>query len=238
MTVTKPDATVFDNADDSIATSRAELHTLATSFNTIADDYNAGLLTQSGDAIEDGINVEIEIESAGTKKLHAYGPSHYVKTYNFQTASGGGTTAGLNIPAHQIFSVINTTSGGTLTLTIPVGDIGDWKGSGLTTQRSPHPATGSQEYQPTAGGDLSYVAYLTLIGRDTNTFDATVLLKVNTNSGLQTLDTITLSASEERLYRITVMQDDRGFNADSSGQNFAFVNIEDLTTTATRIETP
>lgn len=44
MTVTKPDATVFDNADDSIATSRAELHTLATSFNTIADDYNAGNL--------------------------------------------------------------------------------------------------------------------------------------------------------------------------------------------------
>lgn len=44
MSVTKPDATVFDNADDSIATSRPELYTLATSFNTIADEYNAGTL--------------------------------------------------------------------------------------------------------------------------------------------------------------------------------------------------
>lgn len=47
-TVAKPDATVFDNADDSIATSRAELHTLATSFNTIADEYNAGTLGGGG----------------------------------------------------------------------------------------------------------------------------------------------------------------------------------------------
>lgn len=47
-TVTKPDATVFDNDADSIATSRPELFTLATSFNTIADEYNAGTLGGGG----------------------------------------------------------------------------------------------------------------------------------------------------------------------------------------------
>lgn len=48
MSVTKPDATVFDNDADSIATSRPELFTLATSFNTIADEYNAGTLGGGG----------------------------------------------------------------------------------------------------------------------------------------------------------------------------------------------
>lgn len=48
MAVTKPDATAFDNANDSIANSRAELYTMATSFNTIADEYNAGTLGGSG----------------------------------------------------------------------------------------------------------------------------------------------------------------------------------------------
>jgi hypothetical protein len=48
MPVTKPDATVFDNDADSIATSRPELFTLATSFNTIADEYNAGTLGGGG----------------------------------------------------------------------------------------------------------------------------------------------------------------------------------------------
>jgi len=44
MPVSKPDATKFDNANDSIAESRPELYTLVTSFNTIADEYNAGTL--------------------------------------------------------------------------------------------------------------------------------------------------------------------------------------------------
>lgn len=44
MSVTKPDANAFDSADDSIASAREELHTLVTSFNTIADEYNAGTL--------------------------------------------------------------------------------------------------------------------------------------------------------------------------------------------------
>lgn len=48
MPVSKPDATKFDNANDSIAESRAELYTLATSFNTIADEYNAGTLGGNG----------------------------------------------------------------------------------------------------------------------------------------------------------------------------------------------
>lgn len=44
MSVTKPDPTAFDSAEDSIASARPELETLVNSFNTIADDYNAGLL--------------------------------------------------------------------------------------------------------------------------------------------------------------------------------------------------
>lgn len=231
MTVTKPDATVFDNAEDSIATSRAELYTLATSFNTIADDYNAGLLTQTGDTVEDGINVEIEEQSAGTQTINAYGPSHYWKTGGFSTASASpGTPSTLKIPAHNLFTVFNTTSGGIMNLAIPVGDLGDWR----ISDRSPYPFGGKQQ---NLGGDTSYVAYVTLIGRATNTHDATVNFNVTTSTGSQTLLTETLSASEERLYRITVMQDNGQFNADSAGQNFAFVNIEDLTSTATRIET-
>jgi len=51
MSVTKPDANAFDSADDSIASAREELHTLVTSFNTIADEYNAGTLGGSAGAL-------------------------------------------------------------------------------------------------------------------------------------------------------------------------------------------
>lgn len=44
MSVTKPDATKFDADSDSISASRPELLTLVNSFNTIADEYNAGTL--------------------------------------------------------------------------------------------------------------------------------------------------------------------------------------------------
>lgn len=229
MAVTKPDATVFDNADDSIATSRAELHTLATSFNTIADDYNAGLLTQTGDTVDDGINVELETQSAGTQTIHAYGSSHYYKTGGFQTATLGGTTNTLKIPAHTVFEVICTTAGGIFNARIPTGDLLDWK----SEDRAPYPFGGNQQFN---GGHTSYVGYLTLAGRETNTQDATVNFIVTTSTGSQTLLTETLSPNEIRLYRITVMQDRA--NADSAGSDYAFVNIEDLTTTATRIETP
>lgn len=48
MSVTKPDATAFDSATDSIASARSELLTLVNSFNTIADDYNSGTLGGGG----------------------------------------------------------------------------------------------------------------------------------------------------------------------------------------------
>lgn len=43
MAVVKPDPNAFD-ANDKISAAQPELKTLVTSFNTIADDYNAGLL--------------------------------------------------------------------------------------------------------------------------------------------------------------------------------------------------
>ena len=71
MTVTKPDATVFDNADDSIATSRAELYTLATSFNTIADEYNAGTLGGVTEIVA-GNNITVtQPDSAGAFTISA-----------------------------------------------------------------------------------------------------------------------------------------------------------------------
>lgn len=50
-TLSKPDASKFDADNDSIATSRSELYTLATNFNLLADEYNAGNLGGIGDAI-------------------------------------------------------------------------------------------------------------------------------------------------------------------------------------------
>ncbi|WKW35140.1 hypothetical protein [Phage DSL-LC06] len=50
-TLSKPDASKFDADSDSIATSRSELYTLATNFNLLADEYNAGNLGGIGDAI-------------------------------------------------------------------------------------------------------------------------------------------------------------------------------------------
>jgi hypothetical protein len=65
MPVTKPDATKFDNANDSIAESRAELYTLVTSFNTIADEYNAGTLG-TDTQLEAGTGITItQPDSAG-----------------------------------------------------------------------------------------------------------------------------------------------------------------------------
>ena len=65
MPVSKPDATKFDNANDSIAESRAELYTLVTSFNTIADEYNAGTLgTDTQLEAGTGINIT-QPDSAG-----------------------------------------------------------------------------------------------------------------------------------------------------------------------------
>ena len=84
MAVTKPDATAFDNANDSIANSRAELYTMATSFNTIADEYNAGTLGGGGaigattktDVTRTGATVDVA-QTANSQAFHCTGASSY-----------------------------------------------------------------------------------------------------------------------------------------------------------------
>ena len=84
MAVTKPDATAFDNANDSIANSRAELYTMATSFNTIADEYNAGTLGGGGaigattktDVTRTGATVDVA-QTANSQAFHCTGGSSY-----------------------------------------------------------------------------------------------------------------------------------------------------------------
>ena len=62
MAVVKPDASAFD-ANDKISAAQPELKTLVTSFNTIADDYNAGLLTGVDSAGQINLTDVLRIDS-------------------------------------------------------------------------------------------------------------------------------------------------------------------------------
>jgi len=62
MAVVKPDPNAFD-ANDKISAAQPELKTLVTSFNTIADDYNAGLLTGVDSAGQINLTDVLRIDS-------------------------------------------------------------------------------------------------------------------------------------------------------------------------------
>lgn len=221
MAVTKPDATVFDNADDSIATSRAELHTLATSFNTIADDYNAGLLTQSGNDLQAGTNIEIKAyDSAGANNIIAYGPEHNTYVGSFFSSSGNVTA---QLPSHFAFRALNTTGTlNTINMSIPAGNI-TWDRTSPVQDRAPGP-----------DGNRSYVGFLNILAPSDNDANVDIQLYVNTTTGTQNLGSAyTFTPGDRKLFRVTVMQDI--MEQDSAGVQSATVVIEDLTSSATTV---
>lgn len=217
MAVTKPDATAFDNANDSIATSRAELYTLVTSFNTIADEYNAGTLGATD--VQAGPNTEIKAyDSAGANQIIAYGPEHFTETSRTFSSSGNVTA---ELPANYHFIATNTT--GTLNsvnLFIPTYNA-DWDLVG--EDRAPYPAL-----------NASYVSYMTITAPSSNNANVDIQMIVQTTSGNTNLGSaVTFTAGTEKLYRVTVIQNNT--YADSAGAVDAWINIEDLTASATRV---
>ena len=98
MSVTKPDVTAFDNDNDSIATARAELETLVTSFNTIADEYNAGTLGGGAQMAQltcsrnnaPGSNGVITANASGTFNFDGVDDSNGFVTLNDSSGQGDG----------------------------------------------------------------------------------------------------------------------------------------------------
>lgn len=219
MPVTKPDATVFDSADDSIATSRSELHQLAVSFNTIADEYNAGTLGGSGTDVVAGTNVEVTTpDSAGSSTITAYAPEHLT---NLNSTINGTFNAFTEGPGHEVRVCTNSTgSAVTQNLTINTS-FSDWESEGIA---------------PGPSGTRNYVSFLTLKGAEDNNADCNVTIRVydyETATFTNIHSALAISAGTVKFFRITVMGED--YFTDSAGECWAHVLCEDLTSSAQRI---
>lgn len=126
MAVTKPDATAFDNANDSIANSRAELYTLATSFNTIADEYNAGSLGGGGSL---GTPTVITVTSPGTTVT----PTTRYTQILCNSTTGSLTIDMSNQPQDSLWEVVCVQEPGSGTITATFTNPGDSAGDTWTS---------------------------------------------------------------------------------------------------------
>jgi len=228
--VSKPDATKFDNENDSIAESRAELHTLATSFNTIADEYNAGTLGAESLAINAGDNIDFDPDSAGDTTIHAHAPEHFFQRNTFFSSGHSGTGGSTLSRGNIVHNGINTTGSAftqQLRFTTNVSQISI---DDDLASRGPV-------------GRTSYQNYLLVKADPTNNADITFKLQIfdtlEDSAGqplvdqYHTFQSFTLSAGEWKFFRMIFMTDTN--DTDSAGEIFATALLEDITTNAVRV---
>lgn len=255
MAVAKPDPTKFDSDDDSISEARPELETLVNSFNTIADDYNAGLLGGATVSGGEGINISepdssgdqtvaidpgyaIWTQDTGSRRiLHTNGVEHHF----FKSGSVPNLTSfSIVLPGRVNTRLYNYTGGGTVAVEALVQTPDDFTGEDSAGDY-PDSATsdGFWDMQtnlagnPGIGKSHSHVSYVRFFSDSSNTDTINLTVKAEEKDGSKTnlvASAKSLSPGDWVMYRIVFMELDLDDDLkDSLDENYYVVNAEELT---------
>lgn len=237
--VSKPDATKFDNENDSIAESRAELHTLATSFNTIADEYNAGTLGGDSLTINEGRNIDIDPDSAGDTTINAYAPEHYFdrvytsNTYGSENSNAGHTLTRSNFVFH---GYNDSGSEKIMKVRLPLNHP-DWKALPDNRQAGPEGYTSTQIYATIrnideSDADIDFRIQVSISGDPDSAGQPIV-------DQWHEFQRFTLTPGTYKLLRCVVLMDNGSlYDTDSAGEIYAVCSVEDITTGSVRVRIP